>query len=164
MKSFDLKFLIKTVILFGALAFFLDVAHISPFTVPLLPLFFALISYEKNRSKKMGIIIFAMLTYSQLGTPLPLTFLVIISALLLLASSAIFKITSFDIEIVISIAVITNISLVFSAYAILILRNSGTIPFGEIWMKVLFPSLLTIAIVIFFQYPLHTLFKRDTWL
>lgn len=164
MKSYPFKFLLQLVLLLVMGAFLLDIINISPFTIPLLPLFFAIISYEKKPSRKIITTIFAILLYSQVTTPLPFLFLVILSIVLLIASTAIFKVTSFDLDIIVSIAVISNIFLLFIIYSVLLFRNTGEIPFNELWTKVFFPSALFIIIAFFFQRSIQDIFRRDTWL
>ena len=164
MKSYPFRFLLNLTLILVVSAFLLDITHVSPLTIPLIPFFFAFVSYEKNRTRKIVTVVIALVLYSQVTTPFPFVFLAIISIVLLISSEAIFRITSFDIEVIVSLAVISNIILLFSAYAVLVFRNTGKIPFGEIGWKVVFPSMMAIVLIFFFQYSLHTIFKRDTWL
>lgn len=164
MKSYPFRFLLNLTLLLSLSAFVADITHVSPFLFPFLPFFFVFVSYEKNQTRRIATTIIAVALYSQMTTPLPFVFLVIVSILLLISSTAVFRITSFDIEVIISLAVVANVVLLFSAYSVLIFRNTGEIPFGEVWGKVFVPSIIAIALVFFFQYPLQTIFKRDTWL
>ena len=126
--------------------------------------FLLLSAMEKKPSRKIITAIFAMLLYSQVTTPLPFLFLILLSAILLIASTAIFKVTSFDLDIIVSIAVITNIFLLFVVYSALLFRNTGEIPFSELWTKVFFPSAFFIFVAFFFQRSIQNIFRRDTWL
>ncbi len=164
MKSYPFKFLFALVILVAVFSFVIDALHVPPFLLPVLPFFFAVVSREKNRFRRIITIITAMILYSQTAAPLPILFLILITVVLSISSASLFKITTFDIEVVVSLTLIVNSGLIFMLEAILIVRHTGALPWTAIWNSFLLPSLASVVLVFLLQRHIRTIFKRDTWL
>lgn len=164
MRRLSFKFLFFTLLAFSMFSLALYLLDIPGFYFPHIPIVFTILHTEKNPRKRIALIIFAFLLYSQTGAPVPFFFLLIIFVQIYFFTQAFFSITAFD---------FTLTALLNSFLIMLVINFNRFLYFhtftGDFNLFILFAPtfaswLFLILLFIFFKPQIDRLFIKDSWL
>jgi len=164
MRTVPVKSSFMALTLFLMFSLFLFLAGLPPFAFPHIPMFVIYICSEKNLNKKITFLIAALLLYSQIATPIPFIFLIIVSIQIYMAARTVFNVSVFDFSLSalisgIFIQIILNVNRMIYYYIF-----SGSLPLYSTLIYIGFSSGILLSFFLFFKPGIDRIFIKDTWL
>ncbi len=162
MKSFRFKFLTLSTLFFASISLIPLLFNFSQFYLPNVAFFATLLAFESKIKKKIFFSLLFLLLFFQFSE-LPLIFILILYIQYAIISSKMFKITTFDLPVVVFLIIFTLhiVAIVDESILLYIFSGSFHIKYGI--LKILSGFFISLIVFIYFKTRIRELFKKDSW-
>ncbi len=164
MRTFALETYLGVIVLLAAGSFVLYLFDVPFHYVPLLPLFFAIVCYERFIGRRIIAIAVGGLVFFLTAPEVPLLFLMVMFLQLYLFVRVAFEVTTFDFLVILFFTIVFSAFLISIDVALYRSAFTGSFPLVDLVLSSLSNLMWTILLFFFYRSKLRELFVRSMWL
>ena len=162
MKNFSFKFLTLSTLFLASISLLPFLFNFSQFYIPNVAFFTTLLAFESKIKKQIFLSLVFVILFLQFSD-LPLIFIFVLYLQYAIVSLKMFKITTFDLPIVVFLIIFTLHLIAIVDESILLYIFSGSFHLKIGIFKIISGFVITLIIFIYFKTSIRELFKKDSW-